>query len=225
MGILFLSGGGDRNQTLEIDKQFAAEVNRGKPILYIPVAMDQEHISYESCYEWIKDVFYPFGVKDISMWTDLSGKSIEELLEFSAVYIGGGNTYSLMNDFLRSNFHSLLQSFIKQGGVVYGGSAGAIIMGTSILTCSHMDVNHVRLESYSGLSMVYDYSIWCHYEEENDSLIQAFMETRQRPVIALTEETGIKVKNGTIVVSGSKGAYVFKGMNKKCVNPGERIYL
>ncbi|TMU87587.1 peptidase E [Bacillus sp. BHET2] len=224
MGMLFLSGGGDRDQSIEIDKQFAAEVNKGKPILYVPVAMDQEHISYEACYEWIKDVFSPFGIKDISMWTELSGKTIEDLLEYSAVYIGGGNTFRLMNDLLRSNFYSLVKMYMNEGGIVYGGSAGAIIMGTSILTCTHMDVNLVRLESYCGLSMVYDYSIWCHYEEGNDSMIHTFIENNRRPVIALPEETGVKVKNGMIVVSGKKGAYVFNGQNKKQVNSGERIF-
>ncbi|BCB03601.1 hypothetical protein KH172YL63_17340 [Bacillus sp. KH172YL63] len=179
MGTLFLSGGGDREQTREIDAAFAAEVDRSKPVLYIPVAMDESHISYDSCYEWIKRTLFPLGLREISMWVDLSQRTIEELRGFSAVYIGGGNTYSLLKNFSETGFHTLLDKFLAEGGIVYGGSAGAIIMGASILTCAHMDENAVGLNSFNGLSLMEDYSIWCHYEEKDDPLVRGLWIQRE----------------------------------------------
>ena len=38
--MLFLSGGGDRDQTRIIDQRFAEEIDKAKPLLYIPAAME-----------------------------------------------------------------------------------------------------------------------------------------------------------------------------------------
>lgn len=218
---LYLSGGGGREQTCEIDKVFASELDRGKPLLYLPIAMDPAQISYEDCYQWIHSVFGPFGITDITMWLDLRGKSLEELKEFSAVYIGGGNTFNLMHSILQDGFHAPLTAFKEEGGLIYGGSAGAIVMGSNISTCEHMDENTVLLRASKALSYLDDYSIWCHYEEENDHLINRFIDTYGKPVIALSEETGLQVKNGRTKVLGTIPAYVFASSKKKeTIEPG-----
>ncbi|WP_236809547.1 Type 1 glutamine amidotransferase-like domain-containing protein [Bacillus glycinifermentans] len=69
---------------------------------------------------------------------------------FSAVYIGGGNTFRLLKHVTDTRFNDILQSYAKRGGIVYGGSAGAIILGKHIMTCSHMDDNNVGLNEFDG---------------------------------------------------------------------------
>ncbi|KSU85849.1 MULTISPECIES: Type 1 glutamine amidotransferase-like domain-containing protein [Fictibacillus] len=98
MGKLILAGGGDAEQTLPIDKVFESLINKKKPLLYIPIAMDTNSIPYDSCFIWINSVFNPLGVQGITMWTEseLDNKSAEDLRQFSAVYIGGGNTFSFL---------------------------------------------------------------------------------------------------------------------------------
>ncbi|WP_233529260.1 hypothetical protein [Bacillus atrophaeus] len=44
MGTLFLSGGGDAGQTQTIDKRFVKELDKDKPLLYIPIAMDTSQL-------------------------------------------------------------------------------------------------------------------------------------------------------------------------------------
>ncbi|MGG3912935.1 Type 1 glutamine amidotransferase-like domain-containing protein [Rossellomorea vietnamensis] len=221
MGALYLSGGGDRDQTLAIDRVFADELAGARSLLYLPMAMDPGDISYEACYEWIKSVFVPLGVKDITMWVDLRGKTQDDLKRYSAVYIGGGNTFSLMHNILQSDFHVHLSAFKEEGGMIYGGSAGAIVMGSNIATCIHMDDNGVQLKTRDGLSFLNDFSIWCHYEEENDPLIHQFIQEYRKPVIALSEETGLKFKSGSMEVLGTMPAYVFsRDLTKRVFEPG-----
>jgi dipeptidase E len=188
--------------------------------------MNSADISYDECYKWVHGVFTPFGITDITMWVDLRGKTLKELKKFSAVYIGGGNTFSLMHALLQSGFHAIMTTFKDEGGIVYGGSAGAIVMGSNIETCGHMDENDVHLKSRRGLSYLNDFSIWCHYEDENDLLIHQFIETYRKPVIALSEETGLQIKSGRTEVLGTKPAYVFDmDLMKRRIEPGSAIYL
>ncbi|MEK4670125.1 Type 1 glutamine amidotransferase-like domain-containing protein [Niallia sp. FSL R7-0271] len=121
-------------------------MNLNKPLLYIPIAMDGA-IPFDECYKWINSVFKPLGIQEITMWTDLSNKTLEDLKQFSAIYIGGGNTFSLLNAIQISKLDKVLEEYIENEGVIYGGSAGAIILGANI-TCSHMDANKTNLQNF-----------------------------------------------------------------------------
>src|SRR5699024_3370788 len=169
MGTLILTGGGSADQTFLIDKEFTNLINTNKPLLYIPIAMDTNLISYESCFNWIKSVFYPLGINNITMWTEseLRDKKVEDLERFSAIYIGGGNTFKLLKVFNEMKFTNVLREYIANKGIIYGGSAGAIIFGKDIRTCIHMDSNDVDLRRFIGLNVVGNYSVWCHYNPEN----------------------------------------------------------
>src|SRR5690606_2508300 len=125
-------------------------------------------ISYSDCYVWINSVFNPLGIQKIEMLTDLKCHSIEDLKQYSAVYIGGGNTFSLLKDLRTFHFDEVLREYIKSGGIVYGGSAGAIILGADIMTCAHLDSNNVDLKDYRAFNLINDFAIWCHYGPEYD---------------------------------------------------------
>lgn len=210
---LFLSGGGDKGQTEIIDKKFVKALDLDKPLLYIPTAMQGE-IPYEDCYRWIHSVFNPLGIPEIEMWTDLEEKSLVDLKKFSAIYIGGGNTFDLLNALRETGFDTVLKEFLGNKGIVYGGSAGAIIFGRDILTSSHMDPNHTNLKTFEGFNYIDNYSVWCHYETSNDRLIEEYVNKYGYSVIALPEETGIVISEGTLRVMGSSSASIFRNSDK-----------
>lgn len=54
---LFLNGGGCGNQTLLAYREINKTINHNKPVLYIPLAMDEGNHPYDSCYEWIKEKY------------------------------------------------------------------------------------------------------------------------------------------------------------------------
>ncbi|SEQ37225.1 dipeptidase E [Virgibacillus subterraneus] len=221
MGHLILSGGGDKEQSKEIDQYFIEHINPSKPLLYIPIAMNGI-IPYEECFKWANSVFNPFGI-DIIMWTNVDNKSFDDLKQFSAIYIGGGNTFNLLREFRISQFDSLLKEYIENDGIVYGGSAGAIILGSNIMTCAHMDPNNTDLQSINGLNLISDYSIWCHYEAENESLISGFIKDYKKSVIALRDGTGVAVSDEGIKVIGNSSAISFTNKGKVLTHPGSFI--
>ncbi|WRP07527.1 Type 1 glutamine amidotransferase-like domain-containing protein [Rossellomorea aquimaris] len=219
---LFLSGGGDKEQTQILDKEFVSAKDLNKPLLYIPIAMQGE-IPYEDCYKWIHSVFSPQGINEIEMWTDLEAKSLEDLKKFSSIYIGGGNTFYLLNTLRETGFDTILKEFVDNQGIVYGGSAGAIILGRDILTSSHMDSNRTNLKSFEGFNYIDSYSVWCHYEPGHDDLIKQYVDKHGISVIALPEETGIVLSEGTLKVIGSSPAYIFRIRDQYVVEPNGEI--
>ncbi|WP_064093519.1 Type 1 glutamine amidotransferase-like domain-containing protein [Rossellomorea aquimaris] len=225
MGPLYLSGGGDKEQTQTFDKLFAQNITKTKPLLYIPIAMNKYSISFESCFEWINNVFNPLGIEEITMWTNLKGKTLADLRAFSAVYIGGGNTFKLLKELQVSGFDSVLYEFVTEGGIVYGGSAGAIIIGSNILTCAHVDSNDVHLSSFEGLSLINEVAIWCHYEASEGFMIKEFIRKTNKPVLALYEETGLILQDGQVTVCGDKPAWEFNLEDKRSMDIGVVMHI
>jgi len=49
------------------------------------------------------------------------------MTDYSFLFIGGGNTFKLLYDLKSSGAFVNIQGYLNNGGVVFGGSAGAII--------------------------------------------------------------------------------------------------
>ena len=113
----------------------------------------------------------------------------EGLKKFDGIYIGGGNTWSLMHELQDSGFSSLLIQYIEYGGFVYGGSAGAIILGKRIDT--HDDENKVALKGVSGFDFLHNYSVACHFKDEQGDRFKAWAMNNNLPIVCLPEEAGL----------------------------------
>ncbi|MBE2218898.1 MAG: Type 1 glutamine amidotransferase-like domain-containing protein [Ignavibacteria bacterium] len=227
MGQIFLSGGGNANKTKKLDEIFLKGITKSGRMLYIPVAMPREAFSYGECFEWICAVFPKLGYLHIDMWTDLKNRSSKELNKYSAIYIGGGNTFSLLNDIRKNGFDKQLALYLKKGGVVYGGSAGAIIFGKSIKTAGFggdADKNNVGLRNFKGMNLVKGLSVQCHYTKNDDLEMFRFVKEFRSNVLALPDETGIYSKNGKWKVVGDKSAYLFTSDHKIELKHGSELF-
>ena len=69
---------------------------------------------------------------DLQMWTELESHAAQELHTFTGVYIGGGNTFTLLHLLRASGLDLALKQFALNGGATYGGSAGAILLEADI---------------------------------------------------------------------------------------------
>ena len=180
---LLLAGGGEPEQVQSLDEYFANYVKEGK-VLYIPVAMYK--IPYDECESWFRETYAKYNICNIDVCTDL--KKAPNLNEYKAIFIGGGNTFKLLKEIKESNFDYALTEYLKNGGFVYGGSAGAIIFGKTIKTSSHADKNLVNLKDLNGLNLIKGYDVWCHYNEKKDLNNVLKLENS---TIVLYEESGV----------------------------------
>jgi len=199
-GKLFLSGGGNEKQTYALDEVFL----KVRKILYIPIAWKND--DFESCLKWFENMISQHNKKiEIKMLIDLNEKT--NLQDYDAIYIGGGNTFKLLKKIKESGFDNKLIEFYNKGGTIYGGSAGALILGNNIeiaLICKDVDVNEVGLKDTSGLNLIKNYDIQCHFEDNQVEEHQEFIRKSKRNIIAIPEESALLVENNRYKVIGTK---------------------
>ena len=114
------------------------------------------------------------------------------------------------------------KNYYDHDGVVFGGSAGAIIFGYDINSCLPMDKNDVNLGDTKGFDVLNGVSLFAHYtnnEEKTKEYTEALQDytTNHEQVIALPEEDTIFINGDDIQVIGNKDYYKFKA--------GERINI
>ena len=221
---LILGGGGDAPDSKPLDQLLLDMIPKGKQMLYIPIAWKGEN--FDGCYAWIKGTFGALGFQDIVMWTNLKGKTYEDIKSFGAIYIGGGNTFTLLDKMRKTKFLTALKKYIERGNTVYGGSAGAIILGRDIRTASFggdADANDARVRNFHGLNLLKDFTVQCHYKQEQDREITDFVQKTGLVVIALPERSGLYVEDKHIQVKGFEPAVLFKKDRKLFKKPGTGI--
>lgn len=201
---IFLSGGGSSEKSKEFDKLFLSNLDLSKPLLYIPIAMKRSKSS-EECYNWLSTSLNKIKKIKIEVWSDsdLNGKTLEGLKKYCGIYIGGGNTFSLMSDLKKYGFNKILIKYINRGGFYYGGSAGAIILGEKLLSDEDKLIKDIK-----GLSIISGVIILCHYNKENLELAKK-LSSEQR-VIALEEGSGIFYIKGSFKNGGIGKVRIFR---------------
>ena len=222
---LFLGGGGDSKDSIELDKKFVDSLDLSKPLLYIPIALDQIKHPYPECLEWISSALTPYGAVNIVMWTedDLKNKTKEDFDQFSGIYIGGGNTYKLLSELKEFGTLEIIKSLAQDNIPIYGGSAGAIILSRTIIPAGYADTNEVGITDFNALNLVHGYDVWCHYVENDDNSVTEYMTKYDlKKIIAIPENAGLVVSEEKIEIVGPGQTVVFKS-GKKVYKSDENI--
>ena len=225
---LFLNGGGCGEQLKESYQLFKEKVDTNKPLLYVPLAMEKE--KYSSCLEWILGELADFHFPKIDMITSATELCTKNLAEYAALFIGGGNTYKLLSELKSCNAFSKINAFLEEGGIVFGGSAGAILFGKTIDSCRHADPNKVGLKEVAGFNKVFGAYIGAHYP--NDNPIKTAEATANfsnlsfdTPVIALPEEDTLVIDKNTVKVVGQKHYHIFKKGSAQQMEPNQTYFV
>lgn len=222
---IYLSGGGNEKQSFPLDKFFFDTLPKNGRFLYIPIAI-RGHKLYSTADVWMKGVTELHRRGDVQFETvdDLSKYNLESLKEFNGIYIGGGNTWSLIQELRSSGFASILFQYLEAGGDVYGGSAGAIILGKNIDT--HDDENKVGLQDVSGFNLLANFSVACHFKDEQNQRFKTWAIHNHLPIICLSEETGLVIEKGVALCTGTKPCVIYLADGtKRVVSPEKSFYL
>lgn len=197
---LLLGGGGDPQDERPVLDRFV-ELSGSGPIAYWPVALDLD--DYSAATAFAEDALG----RPIHTWARLDEYSAEDLRTCGGVFIGGRNTYHLLNEVRRSGMTDALRAFVT-AGALYGGSAGAILFGADIGSAAYFDQNSVGITDTSGLSFLGDYTVWCHFEAEQMGRLNDWVRSSGLPVIALTERSGAEVTRKTLSSIGRDSLYI-----------------
>ena len=210
---LILNGGGVGEQDESARKLLNDLIDHTKKILYIPLAWPDP--TYNGCLEFMTGELSDVDKAGIDMVKTPEELMSKDFKEYACLYIGGGNTYKLLYYLKRSGaFEKIKKYLLEDDGIVYGGSAGAIIFGKDLDSCNTDDENEVGLEDNSGFEMLNGYSLLCHYtsrDAERTELSKKYLLelSNTKPVYALPEEDTIYVKDGDIRFLGDRPYYEF----------------
>ena len=189
-----------------------------KKILFVPYARPSgiSHLEYT---EKAKNVFKILNLEII----DYTNEDLRESLEkCDGIFVGGGNTFLLLNKLYQYSLIDILKNKINSGIPYLGTSAGSNICGMTIGTTNDMPIVHVK--SLEALGII-DFNINPHYldpidgfehmGESRETRINEFHKFNDQFVIGLREGSYLQVEGDDIYLKGLKHAVIFKKENEK----------
>ena len=210
---LILNGGGDGKAAVSARQLLNRVIDHHKKILYIPFAWPDP--TYQGCLEFMTGELTDVEKAGIEMVKTADELMSLKLTDYACLYIGGGNTYKLLNDLKASGaFEKIRKYLTEEDGIIYGGSAGAIIFGKDLDSCNTDDDNEVGLRDHAGFDMLGGYSLLCHYTNRNRERTELSRRyllelSKIKPVYAIPEEDTICVNDGGVAFIGERPYYEF----------------
>ena len=206
-----LYGGSYLDYLLEPLKQLFIKTDN---ILFIPYARPGG-ISHED---------YTTKANEAFSRINISVKGIDEfenpqlaIREAKGIFVGGGNTFVLVNQLYKQGIMEILREVVLNGTPYLGTSAGSNICGLTMQTTNDMPI--VYPPSFKTLGLV-PFNINPHYldPDENSSHMGETRETRIKefhtintpPVIGLREGSWLQVVDESIMLKGILSARVFE---------------
>lgn len=197
-------------------------------ILFIPYARPSG-ISHDDYTKKAKETFFKINKEVIGIHT-FENPSLA-IKKAEAIFVGGGNTFVLLNQLYKHNLLSLLKETVNQGTPYLGTSAGSNICGLTIKNTNDMPI--VYPPNFNALGLV-PFNLNPHYLDPNTTLkhmgetretrIKEFHCFNTQPVIGLREGSWLLVKGNSIVLKGLLTARVFEYQKTPYeVNPGTEL--
>lgn len=148
-----------------------------------------------------------------------------------AVFVGGGNTFRLLDRLQRAAVIEPLRARAAGGMPYLGSSAGTNVACASIRTTNDMPI--VQPASFEALGLV-PFNVNPHYVdpepgsrhmgETREQRIREFHEENDPPVVGLREGTLLRVRGERVELHGALPARLFvKGREPREIAPGERL--
>jgi dipeptidase E len=139
------------------------------------------------------------------------------LAEAEALFMGGGNTYALLQRLRAADLLGAIRSRVAAGMPYLGASAGSNVAGPTILTTN--DWNVVGLDRFDALGLV-GFNINPHYRETDpamaphsetrDDRIREYHVVNRNPVLGLEEGAWVIWEHGAVTAQGPARVKLFR---------------
>lgn len=183
-------------------------------ILFIPYARPSG-ISHDRYTEIANEAFNKIGkrLKGIHTYKNPT----EAINASQGIFVGGGNTFILLNQLYKNNLINTLKNTINKGIPYLGTSAGSNICGLTIKNTNDMPI--IYPPSFNALGLL-PFNINPHYLDPNtnskhmgesrETRIKEYHNFNTSPVIGLREGSWLHVKDNSIILKGKLHARIFE---------------
>lgn len=196
---LVLYGGGAGEDNHELDAAAIKLAGKAYPqMTYIPSASFGGEIDFKdfvgnfASFEMTKFIYFPVDMPFDKTLADEAFKS-------DIIHLGGGNTYYFLYYLRKHKLISRLRNFVKEGGVLTGLSAGAILMTPVIETAGFpsfdCDKNEENITNLRGLNLV-KFEFFPHYRSSHryDKELIRYSKRCNVPLFACSDGAGLVVE-------------------------------
>jgi len=189
-------------------------------LVFVPFAL-HDHDAYTAK---VQERFAREGVEVLG----LDPASAADVEAAEAIFVGGGNTFRLLDRLERGGLLPAIRRRVGSGLPYLGASAGTNVACPTIRTTNDMPI--VQPRGFEALSLV-PFQINPHYidpdpasshmGETREERIREFHEENETPVVGLREGSWLRVEDGQWRVEGERPARVFRrGASPEEVPPG-----
>jgi dipeptidase E len=169
------------------------------------------------------------GVEVEGLTPDEDGRSA--LARAQAVFVGGGNTFRLLDGLQRSGLLDALRDRVRGGMPYLGASAGTNIAAPTIKTTNDMPI--VEPRGFGALDLL-PFQINPHYldadpssrhmGETREERLREYLEENAAPVLGLREGSWLRVEGERAWLEGARGARWFaRGEEPRELAAGARL--
>lgn len=185
-----------------------------RELLFIPFARPGG-ISHDVYTDLVKEALkiLPLSVKGIHEFSD----PIDAINNAEGIFVGGGNTFVLVDQLLRQRLMEPLQKILSEGTPYLGTSAGSNIVGPNVKTTNDMPIVHPK--SLNALGLI-PFNLNPHFldpdpdsthkGETRETRIKEFHCYNETTVVGLREGSWLAVNNRQILLKGVGNARIFK---------------
>ncbi len=211
---LVLYSGGDEQENFLLDScLFDQLVKKKDPVFtYIPSSSFESEIYFHH----FIDQYQQFGVQRF-LFCPVDNRCdsvlLGEVLRSDLIHLSGGNTFYFLKHLKKSTIINSLIKYAKNGGILTGLSAGAIILTPTINTAGlphfDRDDNDENLRNLNSMKLV-NFDFFPHYKNSAryDSELKKYSKTIASPLYASPDGSGIIVNNDSIQFVGKNFAFV-----------------
>lgn len=216
VGTVYLGGGGSAEQEAQLWRE---TFHAGDSVVIWPFA----HATIgarESSIAWMRNALAPYALRSIEAWTS-SHIENRALSGVDVVCIPGGNTFSLLHELRSTGLLRLLREHLRDGGRLYGGSAGAVLAGADIGIALVADPNDVGLSDTDALDLLGGMDVLPHYTARDREMARAHSELTGRHVLCLPEASGVIVTGERFRNTGPEPIELVGFGNARVLRAGE----
>jgi dipeptidase E len=197
----------------------------GSRVLFIPYALKD----YEGYANTVLERLQKMALECDSIHRSIDPKKTVQDAE--AIFIGGGNTFRLLNTLYQYELLTAIRNRVDEGVPYMGSSAGTNVACPTIRTTNDMPI--IEPPSLTAMGLV-PFQINPHYldpdpsskhmGETREQRLQEYLEENDLPVVGLREGTMIRTCNDEYILKGQTTARIFrKGMDPFEVAPGSSL--
>lgn len=188
-------------------KRQSRRPSRRLRMTYMPFCLD----GAAPFYARFRRRYQAHGVTDFEMLAadaPVDPATFRRVLAGDAIYLAGGNTYYFLHHLRRAGLLEPLRNFARQGGVLAGLSAGALILtpdiGLAGVPSFDADENEVRLRDLRALGLTrFEFSPHYARSAKRDQELMKYSLRSRHPVIASADGGGVVVNGDSLEIHGT----------------------